>query len=120
MTDTNEVNLTALEQGDEVLYGKSKSKCLVNKVEKIDAFKLLVVIYKYQTSTLIAHHYDKNGINQTGGVDIVQIIKNPKRWSDKDMESAFNATKTGQSPRVHGSMKFQSWLEHYKLVNHGQ
>ena len=104
-------NLNELETGDVVLCGKSKSKCIVNKIKKIDAFSFLIILFNTSNSTQTSYHYDESGKNKHDGIDIVGIIKNHKCWTDEDMKEAFNS---GIS-LVNENISVSEWLGQYKI-----
>lgn len=117
------IDLSGLQSGDSVLRGKGKTKCTVNKVKKIDAFSFLVILFNNVSHTQTSSRYSKTGENESGGVDIVEIIKNPKQWTDEDMKEAYAegaASASGRTKSYYLQMYagswaiFSDWLNQYK------
>lgn len=104
------IDLSDLEVGDSVKYGSSK--CLVCYIKANGAFSYHVVLFNKVSRSQTSYHYGLDGKNQRGGVDIVEIIKNPKRWTDDDMK---NAAIKGMEQCCESV--FNDWLEQYK-ANH--
>jgi len=109
------VDLNDLEAGDSVLYGKSRAKCLVCKVDKLGAFRFLVVLFNTKTTAQTSYHYDLDGKNKHGGADIEEIIENPKRWTDEDL---LNALGNGSSGKWDIN-NCEEWLDEYKESRNG-
>lgn len=49
-----------------------------------------------------------------GGYSVIEIIKNPKRWTDDDMQKAFEAGKSTLEKLFKNTLVFSEWLKNYK------
>lgn len=126
MTDTTKpVDLSTLEQGDTVIF-RDGQKALVNHVIECssDYFTVFLFMIDRGRPIHIERDYRKDGVCTafTYNPQIVEIIKNPKQWSNSDMKAAFNEG-IRQSINLYqqnGKVGISEWLEQYKQVNHEQ
>jgi len=65
--------------------------------------------------------FHKNGVSKVASNipsnNIIEIIKNPKRWTDEDMIKAFIASSWNEISC--DPLTAEQWLEQYKVVKNG-
>lgn len=119
MTDTTkQIDISTLEQGDTVVF-RDGQKALVNHIcdNGYDGLKLymFVVCDSNKQPLQFEDDYQDDGqvqFHNTHENDIIEIIKNPKRWTDDDIKAAFN----GAILQIHKQnyVDFELWREQYK------
>lgn len=127
MTDTTKpIDLSTLEQGDTVVF-RDGQKAIVNHIS--DNFVGGFSVHFSYTSTLNYQRnndYLQNGETQFSfntDNDIVEIIKNPKRWTDEDMKESFimGYSHISEHNEDCDYEKFANdWLQQYKERKHEQ
>lgn len=124
MTDTTkpQIDLSTLKQGDAVVFADGQ-KALVNHIcdNGYGGLKIYMFIEcdSNKQPLQFEDDYQDDGqvqFHNTHENDIVEIIKNPRRWDDSDMKAAFEAGKPTLESLFKHDLKFDVWLEHYKQV----
>lgn len=103
------IDLSTLEQGDEVIF-RGGQKAVINQLTKqLDNDGVTIDFFVYDHSSSLTDFYlVENGklVNERNNYyDIIEVIKNPRRWTDEDMKAAFDAEKPA----------FDTWFQQYKV-----
>lgn len=115
MTDKIQIDISALEQGDTVVFRDGK-RANVAHVNKRDYDTVLHLGFKNGTVSKIRYRFHGIAMYCGENYDIIEIIKNTKQWTDKDMAAACQLGIDVESNyRLKGCViDFKKWLQQYK------
>jgi len=111
------IDLNKLEAGDSIKLGDGETILLLEKIDTgEDDYPIELVLYfsvtKNRKHEIQIIPFTVLGESPYGDFIIVEIIKNPKRWTDEDMINAFNAASWNDISS--DSLTTEQWLEQYK------